>query len=347
VLICLCFAEISPSKLFDKIASKAILFLLLLVSMCRFDVGLDYLSYVEIIQGVLDGSVQDYEFVFKSVVYISNYFFNDFKATVILTFTIFALLYLHFIDRFIEYFTPNNRLFSTAIFTLTPIFYLASLNAIRNCAAIAVVAFSLKYVVERRKLKFLATILFAYLIHKTAILLLPIIFLLNHKITKMRAIFILLVCVLIAVLGSDYLTVLTKIKLADQYFEASDSKEQIGLMGYLLIGIAFSLMRFDLLRFSKSGNVLSNMIFCGAALVLMQPFSNVGQRNLYYRFSGYFTICLIVVIPIAINNLKHRNGALLRWFVFVVCSAYYWFNLVNSGLYYNLVPYRYVFFEII
>ena len=328
-----------------KLVFPSACILLWITATFRFDVGLDYMSYVNVIEKMLGDKTSAMEPVFTAVVYTSEYVFGQFKAVIISAFGLHSFLYLYFCYRFITYFNPNDSYFSMVLIFLIPIYYLASLNAIRNSAAIAIVAYSMRYVVERRLFRYLVTVMFAYGVHKTAIVFIPMYWLLNRRFNIYQLTSIALLSVLGTLYFSKFLNILENIKLSDQYFNEVESFQSVTLMGMLLAFISAILICNKNFRMSKNGCILVNLLFSCVALIVCQPFSSVGHQDLFYRFSGYFSIYLVVAIPVFLNTNHFINPTLAKTIIFVLGSSYFWITITKNGQLYNLAPYKSIIFE--
>ena len=151
-----------------------------IVSALRYRVGTDYTVYLENqFQFILNlrqpdyWQVLDYEVGFEKLVE----FCGKYLGNVEFFFPIVSILFLVFVTLYISEQSESITL-SIALLIFTG-FYNFSFNIIRQTLATAIFLYALKYVQERRGLKYVICILVATTFHKTAIIYLPIYFIAN------------------------------------------------------------------------------------------------------------------------------------------------------------------------
>lgn len=119
----------------------------------RYKVGIDYESYERIFHLVENSDfdilfLKELGFVFliKGIVFIGG--------TSQLMFLFCSVFYQIYIYKFVKYFKANFYLAMLIFLCISP-YYFASFNGLRQSIAIAVFAYSLKYVIERNFRKYL------------------------------------------------------------------------------------------------------------------------------------------------------------------------------------------------
>lgn len=183
--------EITKEK---KIMSNYLLFFsftcMFLVSSVRKDVGIDYIQYSSLqIPMVLSGDYSNVEFLYRYVIKI-GYLIGKNQMVFVLTHLIILLFsYKAFINN------STNYLFSMYIFLFSG-FFNHSLNIMRQSIATAIFLYAIKFIFERKFIKYVISIAVSFLFHKTAIIFFPIYFLYGVRFNIKRSIIILITAIM-------------------------------------------------------------------------------------------------------------------------------------------------------
>jgi hypothetical protein len=148
-----------------KIRLLLIFTLLFIFSALRFQVGTDFMTYFNVTSGVIDITQNNYMlFEPLNVLLIRiGYALNSPQFYfVVASFLMMVFFYLGIKKHSRDYFL------SALCFIGFPMFFLESLNIVRQFVAISIVFYSITYINERSFIKFLGCILLACLFHVTA-----------------------------------------------------------------------------------------------------------------------------------------------------------------------------------
>ena len=141
------------------------LLLFALIFGCRYNVGVDYPTYLN---SYLHGGDREYEFLFQ--------FITDILSINGVHYAIYFFLWA-FIEVFLLFYSFRKQrfLFPYMAFILIFGFYFMSMmNVIRQQIAACIFLFSLQYIERKQALKYYVCVLLAMGFHKSAILLLPV-----------------------------------------------------------------------------------------------------------------------------------------------------------------------------
>lgn len=141
------------------------LLLFALIFGCRYNVGVDYPTYLN---SYLHGGDREYEFLFQ--------FITDTLSINSVHYAIYFFLWA-FIEVFLLFYSFRKQrfLFPYMAFILIFGFYFMSMmNVIRQQIAACIFLFSLQYIERKQALKYYVCVLLAMGFHKSAILLLPV-----------------------------------------------------------------------------------------------------------------------------------------------------------------------------
>lgn len=149
--------------------------ILILLPMFRENVGVDYDGYIILYNRIINGHSTNTEIGFNILVKIVDNFYHEPKAM----FALFSLLTIP-IFLITIYKTSKNSIFSVFLF-ISMGYYFLTFNAIRYYFALSIVFYSYNFLIKKNKFKFILCILFASLFHKTALIMIPIGFLVIYK----------------------------------------------------------------------------------------------------------------------------------------------------------------------
>ena len=198
-----------------------------------------------------------------------------------------------------------NMYFSIYLFLMLDLFF-PSFNIIRQSIAVAIFAYSIRYINENKPYLFLLFCLFAFMFHTSA-LVLPLLYLLKYiKINRTSTIILLIISFVIPLAGLDkyFLSLLfneNTLNVYSQYveFEGNSSLNEMGLfMSMFLLIIQSLIFIYCYLKLNNSKNIYMILWFIGLL------FQNI---TMYYpwlfRIGGYFLISQIIAMPLVISSV--------------------------------------------
>lgn len=146
-----------------------IFFVLTMLSGTRVAVGNDFWVYRNNFELIAQSRVVSSEIGFNSIVRLVQWFagYDNYMPI----FFVFSAITVFF---FVKAIYDQSEWFGASLFLLMVNgFYFSSLNSVRYFLVLAVALFSIKFLFEERHLAFLATIVLAATIHKTALVVIP------------------------------------------------------------------------------------------------------------------------------------------------------------------------------
>lgn len=311
----------------------------------RYDVGWDYMSYVDHIETSPKEILNSrYEVITKYFFLLGNYL--DFFP---ITFALFAFFIL-WLFRLCVAKNSMNPLLSWLVFYSIPLFFFASLSTIRQSLALMVVLLSYNFLIERQYLKFLALIVISIWIHSSAIigvLLLPLSFLSIGRLVNF--------CLLIVSFFFDDL-ILSYLESLDFvlstrliiYLKLSTSKPQLLNYLYYFFGFLNLIFYNRLVKNNERNRLYITLVNFGIIVLNLLSFEPITSL----RLSSFFLIFLVYVVPHYSILLGKNNSKLIEIILvilFILISFFYLFiyiNAYNEGLLAKIsfLPYKTWFF---
>ncbi len=157
-------------KKIDQICMTAIFFLLAGASALRIDTGNDYQTYISHFHDIYRGNYVVTERGFNLVVTAVYRFFQQEYYLVI--FALFAFLT---VGIFLKALYDQSVDFQMSFFLFMVLgTYFQTYNTVRYYFALAIVLYSMRYVLRKQYIRFLTAVLIASLFHKTALIVIPL-----------------------------------------------------------------------------------------------------------------------------------------------------------------------------
>ena len=179
-----------------------------------------------------------------------------------------------------------------------------SMCYIRQMFAVAISIYALKYIEERRFIRFLLLVLLAYTFHNTAIIILPFYFLYNMKFTsrfKLGSV----IAILIANVGSTALFMFIRRFARLNY--PFDPDAGGGILNLILIGTAVLALLYGHLMIER--NIHNKLlVYAMIACAVVYPISSGAEATM--RLMYFYNILIILFVPALVQTLKEAEMAI-------------------------------------
>ncbi|WP_373425853.1 EpsG family protein [Paenibacillus endoradicis] len=303
---------------------------LFIVAGFRFEVGVDYKNYVatyiKINNSLRDVSIfelrsmLDMEIGYLLLNRLVDFLFGNLQYVFVISSFITLILVLVTIYRY-----SSNVYLSVLFFTLGA--YISSFNIQRQYIAIAIIFFSIKYVIERKLIRYIFSVLIASMFHTSAVLLLPLYFILNKKINAKKIIIgIILVC-LSTVLMPNILSIVQK------YFYSQYSLESYGMndgtINNVIIAAFYMILAMYLQKKSSDISikniVLINWSFINLLLAILST-----EVWLITRIMSYSLIFQILLLPEFVKSVENKYVKSIISFLLILLSIYLFVTTITN-----------------
>lgn len=305
---------------------------LLVVSAFRYKVGVDYESYVWIFQYIEQGksvyTEQLYQLLNKSVSLIGGTQYHVFAiASAITLGLIFNTIFKHSINP------------SMSIFLFVAMGYLfSSFNILRQYISIAIIFFAVRFIFDNKFLPFLALVMIAILFHKTAVVMIPLFFILRLRLPHSYMLMLGGVGMGVSVFRNYIIDKLVLVFYPQYYGTDLIQPLSIYEMVYYLVvlgGLAIICYLCKEKYFTSDKNlILYNALML--SLLCYTCFYFVPEIN---RIVIYFELFVIILIPELLNSVDKRYKLILN---ILIVLFFLLFMIVSIGLVgrFDVLPYR-------
>jgi transmembrane protein EpsG len=222
------------------------------------------------------------------------------------------------------------RLFELSIYVyITSGLFLVSMNGIRQFLAAAIAFAATKYIFSNNWIKYIVVILLAATIHQSALILIPIYFIVRRKAWTYQTYILLSVAVILVIGFSQFSEALFTVIKDTKYSEYKDY--ELHGANYLrvvvtAVPIVFAYFGREKLRkiFPDSDYVV-NMSLINLVFMLIST-----QQWIFARFSIYFGLYNLILIPWVVELFVSKEQKLIYYAILVCYFIFYFYESVIS-----------------
>lgn len=328
-----------------KICIMISFFILFLVSAFRGDVGNDLKNYLYLCERVKLVELSNilefsqgvhYEIGFVIFTKVITMISGDLQFFVIVTSFIIMFLF----GRIVYKFSPLPWI-SITIFILLN-FYTSSFNIIRQYLATGIVLNMIPLILDKKMIKFFCVVIFASLFHKGSLIYIPFYIIARNKISLKNILLYGVGLLFFLLFFDNFSEVLIRILYSDYLGESGiNEKLDVGLVMLVPVVIMLATIFFtnDLIHI----NEMKNRILINAAIVSAVLFILSSQIILIKRFSEYFSIIYILLIPELILCIKDKNMKIVISFCIIIAALLYFYILTIMVHLHGALPYEFFF----
>lgn len=207
--------------------------------------------------------------------------------------------------------------------------YLVTMNGIRQSLAAAIIFVGTKYLIYGNFVKYTLLIVFASLFHQSALILIPIYFLVRFKAWS-KATLILICSAVVIVIGFEQFSSILFNAIGDTQYSHYQSFQEGGANILRVVVYAAPLLiaylgRDKLRESCNYSDVIVNMSILGLVFMIIST-----QNWIFARFTIYFTLYQILLISWTIKLFRNQDQKLYYFVILVLYLAYYFYECVLS-----------------
>jgi transmembrane protein EpsG len=207
--------------------------------------------------------------------------------------------------------------------------FLVSMNGIRQVLAAAIIFTATRFIINGNWIAYFIVVLFASTFHQSALILLPIFFLVRYKAWS-RATIILLFFSVIIVAGFDLFSSLLFSAIEDtQYGHYSNFNEGganiIRVVVYAAPLVIAYLGKEKLRDIFPSSDYIVNMALVGLIFMIISM-----QNWIFARFSIYFNLYQLILVSWVVQLFREKQQRVIYYLIIVFYFLYYYYESVIS-----------------
>lgn len=336
ILVILLFGKKINKKEYSY-ADFIVLLLLILIAGLRYNIGTDYAMYYGMYFNQDDPNLEKVEIGYKVLMDISYKVFQDNFVLFFIFCAILTIIPIYaLIKKYSKY--PTESLF----YFVTLGFYVLSFNMVRQAIAMAFAFYALKFLFDRKFLRYIIVVIFASLFHMTALIMIPMYWLSNFKFNTKKLLTILVILLFSGFLFNpifNYVT--TVIPQYSMYSSYQEMKAGIGtyiinsIYILLIIIIIINKKRIDEKSENDNYNKVINVITFSTFFIILSM-----QNTLMARLIYYWLMPIVLILPEMIRCVKENYRNTLQALVLLFFIAFYIIHIYSfNGVY----PYRSIY----
>ncbi|MBY0145885.1 EpsG family protein [Neobacillus niacini] len=229
-----------------------------------------------------------------------------------------------------------SRLFELSIYIyVTGGLFLVTMNGIRQCLATAILFVATKYLIEGNWFKYILVVIFASLFHQSALILIPISFLVRFRAWS-KATLVLLLFSAVIVLGFDQFSSVLFSAIEDSQYSVYSNFNEGGanIIRVIVFGAPLVIAFFGrekLRQIYPESDVIVNMAIIGLSFMIIST-----ANWIFARFNIYFELYQIILISWIIKVFRKKDQKLVYYIIILCYLAYYFYEcVINFNLVYK------------
>lgn len=229
-----------------------------------------------------------------------------------------------------------SRMFELSMYVyITGGLFLVSMNGIRQVLAAAIVFAGTKYLIEGSWKQYMLVVLFASLFHQSALILIPIYFLVRFKAWS-KATFILIFSAIIIVIGFEQFTAVLFSAIENTQYGAYKNFAEGGASIIRAAVYAVPLLisyfgREKLREIFPNSDYIVNMSLLGFAFMLIST-----QNWIFARFAIYFDLYQIILVSWIVKLFCEKDQRIVYYAVLICFFIFYYYeNVVTLDINYR------------
>lgn len=318
---------LKPNRLLILMATTS----LVLVSGFRNNIGDTYFyMHAFTVTDFNWGNVQDSQNIgFSTLQMILKMYTNDPQVLIFITALITNILIVAVLYKY-------SRMIELSLYVyIASGMYLVSMNGVRQYLTAAIIFAATKYILDGNWKKYFLIVLFASTFHQSALVLIPIYFVIRRKAWSAITFILLFFAVLIVIGFNQFAEVLFATIGDTQYGHYKDFKE--GGANILRVAVdAIPLIlayvgRHKLREIFPESDYIVNMALLGLVFMIIST-----QNWIFARFSIYFGLYHLILISWVIKLFKEKDQKLIYYAVILCYFVYFVYeHIITLGIVYK------------
>lgn len=309
ILLIIFISKFVNSEQHPNLGLKIILLMLIALAALRYNVGVDYETYYNIIEQFQLWAILRMEPLNQVIFFTSTYLDSPFFCFAAYAYLTYIFIYKACIKNSVSpYFS---------LFIYTSFFYLESLSFIRQAVAMSIGLYAFKYIKEKKAIKYSIWIMVSMLFHLSAVLL----FIAYPIYWKCRLKYAILAISCAVFLKSIIFSILNTLNFYTGYIDSDIGGGE--KLKYLYPLILFSLGCIKNWKFSIEEERLFTIT------VIALPFPFMFPSHIGMRISNYFLFYLCYLCPLLVKDYTYKT----KLFISIICSIIFLIYIGVSSFY--------------
>ncbi len=232
-------------------------------------------------------------------------------------------------------FFKYSRLVELSVYVyITGGLFIVTMNGIRQCLAAAIIFAATKFLIERKTIPYMLVVVFASFFHQSALILIPIYFLVKYRAWSKATLVLLLFSAVIVLGFNQFSGALFSVIEGSQYGVYSEFDEG-GANIFRVIVFAVPIIiaffgREKLRRLYPDSDVIVNMAIVGLSFMIISL-----ANWIFARFNIYFELYQLILVSWIVKVFREKDQKLI-YFAIIICYLvyYYYESVINLNIKY-------------
>ncbi|MEH7224598.1 EpsG family protein [Bacillus sp. JJ1566] len=213
--------------------------------------------------------------------------------------------------------------------------FLVSMNGIRQVLAAAILFTATKFLIEGNWKVYFLIVFFASAFHQSALVLIPIYFIVRYKAWS-KATIVLLLSSIVIVIGFEQFSAILFSAIEDTtygaYSESTEGGANILRVAVDAVPIVIAYLgREKLRKIFPNSDVIINMSIIGFMFMIIST-----QNWIFARFSIYFSLYSLILISWIVKLFSERSRKLVYYGILICYLIYFYYeNVINLNINYR------------
>lgn len=308
---------------------------LFLIAGLRYAVGTDYFAtyYTGFYRVLVGSTVDNFDIGFYGLIK----FIQIFTDNAAWLFFICSLVFIGVSMKTIQNLSVSPA-YSIFLLLVTR-FYFIGMNAIKQAIALAIIAYSIQYIIKQKPKMFVLTVLIASCFHYSSLVFLPVYFVGRLKLTFSRLWLYLAADIGIFVIGINYILNF----LSHTKYGYLVSKFEVCGVKFWIFQIVLNLLLFVIAYSNKQQKEdMTYRAFLNLQFVTLLIALTLRSIPLMERIYWIFTFPQIITIPYFMKFQKKNNRCFLNILIVIVLFAFMVYDIGFVGDH-DALPYQWIF----
>lgn len=256
---------------------------------------------------------------------------------------LFIISFIILTCYFRQYRKYSNYVWLSILLLLCIGSYYTSFNTLRQFLAACITFFAGEYIYKKKFFKYLILVIIAFLIHKTAIIMVPFYFILQINWNKRKSIFFGIIVISIVIFSYIFANDIVNLLRTYVYSDYSSNDSDITLGLNIINFIRPLLIVLFCLIYKKhiNMNIIEQRVWFNATLFFLVGSFFSMQISLAIRFTYFFLPYTTLIIPKIIYNMPQKLNRIGYCILFVIFLCLY--SLLTHSL--EPLPYEFIDFN--
>jgi transmembrane protein EpsG len=227
-------------------------------------------------------------------------------------------------------FYKYSRMFELSMYVyITGGLYLVSMNGLRQVMTAAIIFTATKFLIKGNWFRYILVVLFASTFHESALILIPIYFIVRYKAWS-KATFVLLLFAILIVIGFDKFSSILFSTIQDTQYGHYQNFQEGGASSIRVLVYAAPLIiayfgREKLRELFPESDYIVNMALIGLVFMIIST-----QNWIFARFSIYFNLYQLILISWIVMLFREKEQRFVYYAILVCYFLFYYYESVIS-----------------